>query len=86
VSTAHLQIWSKKSFVLVVSECGLKIIKYKEESEYTMPANFYLKNMGIKNPLLKLCGGIFYGNSKWFAKNKFVCLLSKSAQQSHQLG
>lgn len=79
VSTAHLQIWSKKSFVLVVSKCGLKIIKYKEESEYTMPANFYLKNMGIKNPLLKLYGRIFYGNSKWLAKNKIVCLLSKSA-------
>jgi len=76
VSTAHLQIWSKKSFELVVQESGLKINKYEESSEYTMPADFYMKNMGIKNPILKLGGKIFYGNAKWLAKNKIVCVSS----------
>ena len=76
VSTAHLQIWSKKSFELVVKESNLEINKYEESSEYTMPANFYLKNMGITNPILKLAGRVFYGNAKWLAKNKIVCVLS----------
>lgn len=76
VSTAHLQIWSKKSFDLVVLESGLKISKYEESSEYTMPAHHYMKNMGITNPVLKLAGRVFYGKAKWLAKNKIVCMLS----------
>lgn len=76
VSTAHLQIWSKKAFEFVVQGSGLKVIKYKETSEYTMPAIYYLKNMGIKNPLVRLAGRIFYGNAKWLAKNKIVCVLA----------
>ena len=70
VSTAHLQIWSKKSFEMVVSESGLSINKYEELSEYTMPSEFYMNNMGITNPLLRLAGRLFYGNAKWLAKNK----------------
>lgn len=77
VSTDHLQIWSKKSFESVVQESGLKIIKYKEASEYTMPADFYLKNMGIQNSFVRAMGKIFYMNAKWLAKNKIVCVLSK---------
>jgi len=77
VSTAHLQIWSKNSFELVVKESNLKINKYEESSEYTMPPDFYMKNMGISNPILKLAGRIFYGNAKWLAKNKIVCVLSR---------
>ena len=76
VSTAHLQIWSKKSFELVVKESGLKISKYEESSEYTMPVDFYMKNMRITNPILKLAGQVFYRNAKWLAKNKIVCVLS----------
>lgn len=76
VSTSHLQIWSKKSFELLVRECGLKITRYEESSEYTMPSHFYMKNMGITNPILKLAGRVFYGNAKWLAKNKIVCVLS----------
>lgn len=79
VSTAHLQIWSKKSFDLVVRESGLEISKYEESSEYTMPAGFYMKNMGITNPITKLAGRVFYGNAKWLAKNKIVCVLSSQS-------
>ncbi len=78
VSTAHLQIWSKKSFELVVNESNLKIYKYEETSEYTMPPDFYMKNMGIKNPIIKLAGKIFYKNAKMLARNKIVCVLSKA--------
>jgi len=76
VSAAHLQIWSKKSFELVVGDSGLKISKYEESSEYTMPAGFYMKNMDITHPMLQLAGHVFYRNAKWLAKNKIVCVLS----------
>lgn len=78
VSTYHLQIWSKAAFERVVGESGLRVAKYDETSEYTMPAAFYLKNMGITNPLIKLCGSVFYKNAKYLAKNKIVCVLSKA--------
>jgi len=77
VSTAHLQIWTRKSFELVVKKANLKISKYEESSEYTMPADFYMNNMGIRNPILKLAGHVFYGNAKWLARNKIVSILSK---------
>ena len=77
VSTAHLQIWSKKSFDYVVGESGLKVMQYREISEYTMPAEFYMRNMGIQNPFLQLAGQIFYRNAKWLARNKIMCVLSK---------
>lgn len=76
VSTAHLQIWSRQSFEFAVNECGLSISKYVEESEYTMPADFYMNNMGIKNPLMRLVGSLFYRNSRHVAKNKIMCALS----------
>ena len=76
VSTAHLQIWSRKSFELSVIKSGLSISKYAEESEYTMPATFYMNNMGIKNPLIRLVGSLFYRSSRHVAKNKIMCVLS----------
>ncbi len=77
VSLSHLQIWSKRSFDLVVNDSGLKITKYKESSEYTMPAAFYMKNMGITNPFVTFLGAFFYRNAKYLAKNKIQCVLEK---------
>lgn len=77
VSKAHLQIWTKKSFRLVVEKSGCSIDKYEEISEYTMPAEYYLRNMGISNPIAKAFGSLFYRNASWLAKNKIVCVLSK---------
>lgn len=77
VSTAHLQIWSRKSFELVVNDSCFRIEKYKELSEYTMPFDFYMDNMGISNPVLRLAGRIFYRNAKRIAKNKIFSLLSR---------
>jgi len=76
VSTAHLQIWSKRSFELIADKCNLSIARYVEESEYTMPADFYMHNMGIKNPLIRLAGSLFYRNAKYLAKNKIMSVLS----------
>lgn len=76
VSAAHLQIWTRKSFEFVVHQSQLEIDKYEERSEYTMPANFYLDNMGISNSVLRLVGRLFYANAKWLARNKIVSVLS----------
>lgn len=78
VSTSHLQIWSKPAFETVVGNSGLSIEKYDETSEYTMPAKFYLTNMGITNPVVKMLGSVFYSNAKYLAKNKIMCTLKKS--------
>jgi 2-polyprenyl-3-methyl-5-hydroxy-6-metoxy-1,4-benzoquinol methylase len=77
VSASHLQIWSKESFELVVKESGLVISKYDESSEYTMPADFYMHNMGVTNPMIKFIGRLFYGNAKRLAMNKIIAVLSK---------
>jgi len=76
VSTAHLQIWSKQSFELVVKESGLSLFKYEEASEYTMPADYYMNNMGIKNPIIRFMGSLFYRNARHLAKNKIMCVLT----------
>ncbi len=78
VSKMHLQIWSKKSFEYVVRESELTLHKYDEISEYTMPSSYYMKNMGIRNPILRLTGKVFYRNAKWIARNKIYCVLSSS--------
>lgn len=77
VSIYHLQIWSRKAVEMVVAASGLGIEKYQETSEYTMPARFYLRNMGITNPVLRLAGSLFYRNAKHLAKNKIMCVLAK---------
>lgn len=77
VSEAHLQIWTKKSLQLVVEKSGCSIDKYGEISEYTMPLEYYLQNMGIRNPFIKAIGHLFYRNASWLAKNKIICVLSK---------
>ena len=53
--------------------------KYEEQSEYTMPADFYMRNMGINNPILRFTGRVFYGNAKRLAHNKIVCVLSNQS-------
>lgn len=76
VGMSHLQIWSKKSFEFVLNESNLEINKYKEINEFTMPANFYLKNMAIKNPMITFLGKIFYANARRLTKNKIICVCS----------
>ncbi len=78
VSRMHLQIWSKASFQAVVRNAGLRIVKYKELSEFTMPADYYMRNMGIQNPLLKLAGRALYSSARFIAKNKIAALLEKA--------
>ncbi len=79
VSTAHLQIWSRRSFRMVVAEAGLRVTKYAEASEYTMPAEYYLQNMGITNPVARWLGHAFHRHAKWLARNKILAVLSRSS-------
>lgn len=75
VSTAHLQIWSRPAFDLVVEKAGLTLARYEELSEYTMPPSFYLRNMAIKNTALTFAGKIFYRNARFLARNKIMAVL-----------
>jgi hypothetical protein len=75
VGGTHLQIWSKRSFDMTIKASGLRIAKYREISEYTLPAEVYLHNMGVRNPLLVFAGRLFHRNAKWLARNKIVCVL-----------
>jgi 2-polyprenyl-3-methyl-5-hydroxy-6-metoxy-1,4-benzoquinol methylase len=77
VSRSHLQIWSKKSFNLTVHKAGLRVEKYKECDEFTMPPDFYLKNMGITNGFLKMIGRLFYRTAKLFVSNKIMATLRR---------
>lgn len=76
VSWMHLQIWSPAAFRLVIASAGLKIKRYEECSEYTMLADFYMNNMGITNPVIRIAGKVFYANARRLAKNKILCVLS----------
>jgi hypothetical protein len=76
VSLAHLQIWSPRALNIVVDNAGLQICRYKEISEYTMPASYYLANMGISNRLVQLAGSAFYAQAEHLARNKIMALLS----------
>jgi 2-polyprenyl-3-methyl-5-hydroxy-6-metoxy-1,4-benzoquinol methylase len=71
----HQQIWSRKSFELVAKRANLKVVKYTELSEFTMSAEFYLKNMGITNPLLVGAGKLFYRFATLLANNKIMAVL-----------
>jgi len=75
----HQQIWSKSSFRYVVNKAGLRVEKYLETSEFTQGAEFYLDNMHIDNPALRLVGKIFYRLAKLIAKNKIMTILKPSS-------
>lgn len=77
VSTAHLQIWSKKSFLYVIDKAGFKIQKYVELSEFTQKPDYYLNNMGVTNKIIIFLGRLFYRNARYIAKNKIMCVLVK---------
>lgn len=77
VSTAHLQIWTEKSFKEVIDKAGFKIEKYVEVSEFTMKADYYLRNMGVTNKMVIYVGNWFYKMAKHMARNKVQSLLVK---------
>ena len=77
VTMYHLQIWSRKAFEMASAKSGLRVDKYEEASEYTMPAAYYLANMGITNPVVRLLGSVFYRNARYLAKNKIMCVLTR---------
>jgi len=78
VSTMHLQIWNAVSFRLAVEQAGLRIEKLSRWAEFTMPATFYLDNMGITHPLLRLAGRTMYAVASFVLRNKIVCVLARN--------
>jgi 2-polyprenyl-3-methyl-5-hydroxy-6-metoxy-1,4-benzoquinol methylase len=77
VSLAHLQIWTRRSFKLVLAGAGLKVCKYREAMEYTMPALYYLDNMKINNRIVRFAGEAFY-LFRWLSRNKIMALVSRA--------
>lgn len=76
VSPMHLQIWTRRAFQIAIREGGLAIDRYRETGEYTMPADYYLRNMGVTHPLLRAAGRLFYAGGRRVARNKIFCVLS----------
>lgn len=79
VSKAHLQIWTKGSFELSVAKAGMKVERYKEVSEFTMDPEYYLKNMGVANPVTVFLGRVFYRAAKWISANKILAVIQPVA-------
>lgn len=79
VSAAHLQIWTRQAFELVVRRAGLAVAKFETASEYTMPADYYIRNMALQQPLMRLAARLFYSQAKYLAKNKILCVLTSSS-------
>ena len=77
VDQDHQQIWSKKSFYIATSNSDLKVEKYKELTEFTQPASFYLNSMKIENFYLRLLGKIFYFFAPIIARNKIISILKR---------
>ena len=77
VDQDHQQIWSKKSFYIAVKKSELQVENYNQITEFTQPPEYYLKNMKIKNLLVKIFGHIFYFLAPICAQNKIICTLKK---------
>jgi 2-polyprenyl-3-methyl-5-hydroxy-6-metoxy-1,4-benzoquinol methylase len=71
----HQQIWTRKSFETVAQMAGMKVQKCVRLSEYTQPASFYMKNMGISHPLVWMAGTMFFALSPFIARNKIMATL-----------
>ena len=76
VTYDHQQIWTKQSFECIVSKAGLNVQTFVRLSEYTQPASFYLKNMGIQSFFVNLAGQIFFSLSPYIARNKIMSTLT----------
>lgn len=75
ISRSHLQIWTRRAFETVTRAGGLRIERYRECSELTMPATYYLDLMGIRQPLLRLLGRVFHRSVHVLARNKIMAVL-----------
>ena len=74
----HQQIWNTKSFNMIIQQAEFSAIKYKRLSEYTQPPEFYLDNMGIRNPFLRFLGKTFVFLAPLIARNKIMAVLEIS--------
>jgi hypothetical protein len=68
---------TRKSFKLVLTGAELKVCKYREAMEYTMPAQHYLDSMKINNRIIRFAGEAFYV-VKWLSRNKIMALVSRA--------
>lgn len=75
VHASHLQLWTRTSFMHALQRSGLRVSKYVETSEFTMPAEYYLDNMDVRHPAIRWLGKSFYRFAKVLASNKIMAVL-----------
>ena len=68
----HQQIWTKKSFYQAIKNSDLNVVKYRELTEFTQAAAFYLDAMKIENIFIRLLGKAFYLLAPILARNKII--------------
>jgi 2-polyprenyl-3-methyl-5-hydroxy-6-metoxy-1,4-benzoquinol methylase len=78
VHESHLQLWTKPSFMQALERSGLRVKKYLETSEFTMPPEYYLNNMGLNHPAVRFLGRLFYRFARQLANNKILAVLEPS--------
>jgi len=72
----HQQIWSKKSFEVVIKKAGMSIRKYSVLTEFTQDADYYLNSMKINSGVVRLAGKIFFWLAPLIARNKIMAVVS----------
>jgi len=76
----HQQIWSNKSFEVVVKNAGMRVQSFSRLSEYTQDADFYLNNMKINSWIVRLAGRVFFKLAPFIARNKIMSIVSFKSQ------
>lgn len=77
VDHEHLQLWAKTAFYTAAQRANLKVRQYRELTEYTRGASFYLKGIGASNPLVRMGGYLFHRfSSQLRAHNKIMAVLA----------
>ena len=72
----HQQIWSEKSFEVVIKKAGMSIRKYSVLTEFTQDADYYLNGMKINSGVVRLAGKIFFWLAPLMARNKIMAVVS----------
>ena len=75
VTKMHLQIWSDDSLRRSIERADLEVKRWERWGEYTQEPGYYLKNMGITNPVIRLAGRLLYRLGGGLARNKLAVLL-----------
>jgi 2-polyprenyl-3-methyl-5-hydroxy-6-metoxy-1,4-benzoquinol methylase len=75
LTMGHLQLWSRKALERAAARAGLRVVRWKDHSEFTMGPAWYADGLGLRNPLLRGAAHAYYALSPWIGRNKIIALL-----------